>query len=117
MINPIAHTVPAYNRGANNYLWLPIPTPEGEMGNDWHDYVAVGKEHLKMDNPLLFIYKYYEAIDEGECRLRNSDRGQQDHLAVLIRFTVTLAHIARHITCFVHCDRDVEARSRMGHAA
>ncbi|MGG1519059.1 copper amine oxidase N-terminal domain-containing protein [Paenibacillus oryzisoli] len=71
MINPIAHTIPAANRGVNNYLWLPIPTPEGETGNDWYDYLPVDKEHLEWDNPFFFVYKYYEAIDSGKTRLQS----------------------------------------------
>ncbi|WP_442603280.1 copper amine oxidase N-terminal domain-containing protein [Paenibacillus sp. KN14-4R] len=71
MINPIAHTVPAFSRGVNNFLWLPIPTPEGETGDDWNDYVAVDKEHLEWDNPFFFVYKYYEAIDGGKTRLQS----------------------------------------------
>lgn len=71
MINPIAYTIPTYNIGIFNYLWLPVPTPEGETGDDWNDYVAVDKEHLKMDNPLFFAYKYYEAIDGGKTRLQS----------------------------------------------
>ncbi|MGE6229864.1 hypothetical protein ACTHPH_06550 [Paenibacillus pasadenensis] len=71
MINPIAHTIPTFNRGANNYLWLNIPTPEGETGDDWSDYVAVDKEHLEWDNPFFFVYKYYEAIGGGKTRLQS----------------------------------------------
>ncbi|WP_256758158.1 hypothetical protein [Cohnella sp. WQ 127256] len=71
MINPIAHTVPAYNRGVYNYLWLPIPTPEGETGDDWHGDVAVNKELLKQDNSFFFVYKYYEGIDSGKTRLQS----------------------------------------------
>ncbi|WP_211748748.1 hypothetical protein [Paenibacillus sp. Marseille-Q4541] len=71
MINPIAHTVPMFGRGVFNYLWLHIPTPEGETGDDWNDYVAVDKEHLEWDNPFFFVYKYYEAIGSGKTRLQS----------------------------------------------
>jgi len=71
MINPIAYTIPTYNIGVFNYLWLPVPPPKGETGDDWNDYVAVDKEHLKMDNSLFFVYKYYEAIDGGKTRLQS----------------------------------------------
>lgn len=71
MINPIAHTVPQFGRGAHNYLWLPVPTPEGETGDNWNDYVAVDKEHLEWDNSYFFVYKYYEAIGEGKTRLQS----------------------------------------------
>ncbi|TCZ78134.1 copper amine oxidase N-terminal domain-containing protein [Paenibacillus albiflavus] len=71
MINPIAHTVPQFGRGVLNYLWLPVPTPEGEKDGDWNDYVAVDKEHLEMDNPFFFVYKYYEAIESGKTRLQS----------------------------------------------
>lgn len=71
MINPIANTVSIFGRGIFNYLWLHIPTPEGETGDDWNDYIAVDKEHLEWDSPLFFIYKYYEAIDSGKTRLQS----------------------------------------------
>ncbi|MNP45122.1 hypothetical protein D3C76_1390210 [compost metagenome] len=71
MINPIAHTVPMFGRGTFNYLWLQIPTPEGETGDDWNDFVAVDKEHLEWDSPYYFVYKYYEAIDNGKTRLQS----------------------------------------------
>jgi hypothetical protein len=71
MINPIAHTVPTYSRGVNNFLILPVPAPEGETGDDWYDYVAVDKEHLEWDNPFYFVYKYFEAIDSGKSRLQS----------------------------------------------
>ncbi|MNZ84369.1 hypothetical protein D3C78_1031230 [compost metagenome] len=71
MINPIAHTVTMYGRGLLNYLWLPIPTPEGEQDGDWHGHVAVDMEHLEMDNPYFFVYKYYEAIESGNTRLQS----------------------------------------------
>jgi len=71
MINPIAHTVPQFGRGVTNYLWLPVPTPEGETGDNWNDYVAVDKEHLEWDNPFFFVYKYYEAIGSGKTRLQS----------------------------------------------
>lgn len=70
MINPIAHTIPSFNRGALNYPWLQVPTPEGESG-DWYDYVAVDKEHLEWDNSFYFVYKYYEAIESGKTRLQS----------------------------------------------
>lgn len=71
MINPISHTIPTFNRGALNYLWLPVPKPEGETGDDWNDYVAVDKKHLEMDNSFFFVYKYYEAIESGKTRLQS----------------------------------------------
>ena len=71
MINPITHTVPQFGRGTFNYLWLHIPTPEGETGDDWNDYIAVNKEHLEWDSPFFFVYKYYEAIDSGKTRLQS----------------------------------------------
>lgn len=71
MINPIAHTIPQFGRGNLNYLWLPIPTPEGETGDDWHGDVAVDKELLKWDNPYFFIYKFYEATGSGKTRLQS----------------------------------------------
>lgn len=71
MINPIAFTVPTFNRGIYNYLWLHVPTPVGETGDDWNDYVPVDKEHLEWDNPLFFVYKYYEAISSGKTRLQS----------------------------------------------
>jgi len=71
MINPIAQTVPTYGRGVHNLLFLPVPAPEGETGDNWYDYVAVNKEHLEWDNPLYFLYKYYEAIDGGKSRLQS----------------------------------------------
>ncbi|WP_276356441.1 hypothetical protein [Cohnella caldifontis] len=71
MINPIAHTIPQFGRGDINYLWLPVPAPEGETGDDWNDFVAVDKEHLKWDNPYFFVYKYYEAIGSGKTRLQS----------------------------------------------
>ncbi|WP_433944743.1 hypothetical protein [Paenibacillus sp. SN-8-1] len=71
LINPIAHTVPTFNRAANNYLWLHVPTPEGETGDDWNDYVALDKEHLEWDTPFFFVYKYYEAIGDGKSRLQS----------------------------------------------
>lgn len=76
MINPIALTIPTYNRDVMNYLWLPIPTPEGETGNDWNDYIAVDKELLKKDNPFFFVYKYYEAIENGNTRLQSFHQAQ-----------------------------------------
>lgn len=71
LMNPIAYTIPTYNIGVFNSLWLQVPPPEGETGEDWYDYVAVDKEHLAMDNPLFFIYKYYEAIGDGKSRLQS----------------------------------------------
>lgn len=72
MINPIAHTISTNDRGVNNYLWLQVPAPEGDdTGDTWFDYVAVGKEHLEMDNPFYFVYKYYEAIEGGKTRLQS----------------------------------------------
>ncbi|MGF7049468.1 hypothetical protein J2T13_003979 [Paenibacillus sp. DS2015] len=76
MINPIAYTVPTYNRDVANYLWLPIPTPVGETGDDWHDYIAVDKELLKENNPFFFVYKYYEAIESGKKRLQSFHEAQ-----------------------------------------
>ncbi|MGO4372823.1 hypothetical protein AB4Z21_19085, partial [Paenibacillus sp. MCAF20] len=76
MINPIAYTIPTYNRDAMNYLWLRVPTPEGETGDDWNDYVAVGKELLKKDNPFFFVYKYYEGIENGKNRLQSFHEAQ-----------------------------------------
>ncbi|MCR8656912.1 copper amine oxidase N-terminal domain-containing protein [Paenibacillus endoradicis] len=71
MINPIAFTIATYNRDVANYLWLPIPTPEGETGDNWHGDVAVTKELLKENNPFFFVYKYYEAIESGKTRLQS----------------------------------------------
>ncbi|GIP29111.1 hypothetical protein J23TS9_42410 [Paenibacillus sp. J23TS9] len=71
MINPIAFTISTYSRDVANYLWLPIPTPEGETGDDWNDYIAVDKELLERNNPFFFVYKYYEAIESGKTRLQS----------------------------------------------
>lgn len=71
MINPIAFTIPTYVRDVANYLWLPIPTPEGETGDDWNDFIAVDKELLEKNNPFFFVYKYYEAINSGKTRLQS----------------------------------------------
>ncbi|MUT64927.1 copper amine oxidase N-terminal domain-containing protein [Paenibacillus sp. NEAU-GSW1] len=77
MINPIAHTIPTYDRGVKNYLWLQVLAPEGDdTGDTWFDYVAVGKEHLEMDNPFYFVYKYYEAIESGKTRLQSFHKAQ-----------------------------------------
>ncbi|RIX52060.1 copper amine oxidase N-terminal domain-containing protein [Paenibacillus nanensis] len=84
MINPVALTVPTYNRDAVNYLWLPVPTPEGEEDGDWHDYVAVDKELLKRDNPFFFVYKYYEAVESGKTRLQSFHEAQTAYASLSV---------------------------------
>ncbi|PLT48041.1 hypothetical protein B8V81_0173 [Paenibacillus pasadenensis] len=93
MINPIAQTIPTYNRGLANHLWLKIPTPEGETGDDWHGDVAVTKELLKEDNPLFFIYKYYEGIDGGKSRLQSFFEADVAY-ATLTTANMTTSHIS-----------------------
>lgn len=72
MINPISVVTFGSNGTVENYAWTQVPAPEGEQDGDWNDYVAVNKELLKQKtNPYFFIYKYYQANQNGKSRLES----------------------------------------------
>jgi len=76
MINAIAGTSPIANNGKENYVCV---EDNGYQCGD------ITFEHLKDNNPYLFMYYYFEGLDAGKTRLESFSDAQAAYAQELLK--------------------------------